>query len=382
MTFEKGVPKEAHLSLAEGLVAKARLVASLVSARRNGDGEAADDFPSEDIALLHRHDLLSAPLPARFGGVGLGSDARTTNVLCRILTIIGRGSLPLGRLYEGHVNAIALVTRYGSSMHQKLLADEAAAGRISAVWMAGEALRLVEDRDDRWSIKGQKILCSGAGHVQRPLVAAELPERGSVMLLPKIECGTRADAHAWTPTGMGATVTGDVDFSGVRVGHDEILGQPGDYLRSPYFQGGAWRVIAVQFGGVESIMQHYTEQLAAHPHREHPLQLARYGEALIAAETARHWVFEACRIAESPYDDADEVDAYVNLARNAFEGAALAVIAAAQKAIGLKAFLRPNPLERDIRDLSTYLRQPALDPSLLSAAQFHLERASTRAKDV
>ena len=47
-------------------------------------------------------------------------------------------------------------------------------------------------------------------------------------------------------------------------------------------------------------------------------------------------------------------------------------VALAQKAIGLKAFLRPNPLERVIRDLTTYLRQPALDASLLSAAAFHL----------
>ena len=71
-------------------------------------------------------------------------------------------------------------------------------------------------------------------------------------------------------------------------------------------------------------------------------------------------------------DDADAIDAYVDLARNAFEGAALRVVALAQKAIGLKSFLRPNPLERLIRDLTTYLRQPNLDVSLMSAAALRL----------
>ena len=48
------------------------------------------------------------------------------------------------------------------------------------------------------------------------------------------------------------------------------------------------------------------------------------------------------------------------------------MIALRKKAIGLRAFLRPNPIERIIRDLSTYMRQPALDASLTSAARFFL----------
>ena len=158
----------------------------------------------------------------------------------------------------------------------------------------------------------------------------------------------------------------------VTVNEDEIVGKPGDYMTSPWFRGGAWRVIAVQLGGVEAILDHYRDQLAESRNASDPLQLARYGEALIAAETARLWVRQACRTAEDPGADPSFVDSYVDLARNAFEQAALRVVAAAQKAIGLRAFLRPNPVERVIRDLSTYLRQPALDASLTSAAAFRL----------
>ena len=336
--------------------------------------------PATEIALLSEHDLLSAPLPVRLGGIALGSDPATAALLGDVLRIIGRGSLALGRLYEGHVNALGLVARYGSPDHQATLAEEVSAGRISAVWMAGPALRLERQADGTSRLRGTKILCSGAGFVRRPLVAADLPDGTSTMLLPAVT-SDRADARSWTPQGMRATATGEVDFSDIVIGATDLVGAPGDYLRSPYFQGGAWRVLAVQLGGLQSIMAHYRDQVSKGPHRDQPLQLARYGRAMIAAETARHWVTEASRVAEGPFEDARAVDAYVNLARNAFEGAALTVMEAAQKAVGLNALLRPNPLERVVRDLATYLRQPALDPSLLSAAAFDLARPGPNADD-
>ena len=176
---------------------------------------------------------------------------------------------------------------------------------------------------------------------------------------------------------MRATATGTVDFDGIDVTEDEIVGAPGDYLRPPFFRGGAWRVLAVQLGGLEGVMEAYKEELANSPHRDHPLQLARFGDAAVACETARLWVSQAARKAEGAFDDADGVDAYVDLARNAFEDSALRVVRSAQKAVGLKAFVRPNLIDRLVRDLTTYLRQPALDMSLMSAASYHLRSMSS-----
>ena len=178
---------------------------------------------------------------------------------------------------------------------------------------------------------------------------------------------------------MRGSATGNVDFTDIVVAPDDILGQPGDYLRSPYFRGGAWRVLAVQLGGVEAVLDLYKTQLRCSPHRDNPVQLARFGSAAMAAETARLWVARAGALAEGEVEEgevekAEAIDAYVDLARNAFEAAALDVVACAEKAIGLKAFTRPNPLERVVRDLQTYLRQPALDASLLSAASFQLRQ--------
>ena len=352
----------------QSLLERAAAVA-VRAARRAAEHDGDGAFPDEDIAELHRQGLLMAPFPVALGGDGLGIGA--PDRLRRVLTTIGRGSLILGRLFEGHVNAVALTSRYGSNANLDLLRREAQAGRPSGVWMAGAPLRLERDGSGRLVLRGRKMLCSGAGHFRRPLVAAE-HDGGSVMAIPFVDPPHRAEATSWTAQGMRATATGSVDFDGIAVGDDELVGVKGDYLRSPYFRGGAWRVIAVQLGGLEAVLDTFGALLRDGPNRDQPLQLARYGEAEIACETARLWVERAAIAAEGPVEDAEAIDAYVDLARNAFEAAALKVVASAQKTIGLKSFLRPNPLERLIRDLTTYLRQPNLDMSLLSAAAYRL----------
>lgn len=83
-------------------------------------------FPSTDIAALGERGLLVAPLPVNFGGAGL-----TGSALCAVLRTIGWGSLPLGRLFEGHVNALALVLGYGNLEQVQMIANEAEAKRRS-----------------------------------------------------------------------------------------------------------------------------------------------------------------------------------------------------------------------------------------------------------
>ena len=351
--------------------AAARRVGAAAAARAD-EHDTDGAFPSEDIVNLHAAGLLLAPFPTAMGGVGLGTDAGDPTALLDVLVAVGGGNLTLGRLYEGHVNAVKLVARYGNAANLALLHGEAVAGHPSGVWMAedGTPLRL-EVGPNGANLQGRKILASGSGHFRRPLVAART-DGGSQMVIPFLADPGRVDARGWLTLGMRATATGTVDFTGVTVGPDEVVGAPNDYMSAPLFRGGAWRVIATQLGGVEAIMDAFKAQLAGGRGADDPLQLARFGEAIIAAETARLWVTKACRTAEDPAADPDTVDATVDLARNAFEAAALRVIALAQKVIGLRAFVRPNPIERIIRDLSTYMRQPALDASLTSAAHFLL----------
>jgi alkylation response protein AidB-like acyl-CoA dehydrogenase len=340
-------------------------------------------FPAGALALLQDIGLLAAPLRRMLGGFGWGIEPKGAAPLAIALRLIGRASLPLGRLYEGHVNALRLVQRYGTPAQARAAASDAAAGLLFAVWnteAAGEPPLTI--RPDG-ALVGRKILCSGAGHVARGLVTARdaaTPEAPPRMLLIPLAPGDRADLSGWTAQGMRASATGAMDFTGIAVDPGMPIGQPGDYGRQPDFSAGAWRFAAVHCGGLEAVLGTLRDHLRRTGRGGDPHQAARLGQAAIAAGTARLWVEAAATRAEAP-DAREEAVAFVNLARLAVERAALDVLELAQRSVGLAAFLHPNPLERLCRDLATYLRQPAPDRALTDAAA-HLLAAKAEPGDL
>ena len=327
-------------------------------------------YPAEDVAALHECGLAAAVLPVRSGGVGLSGLG-----LSEALQSIGSGSLPLGRLFEGHVNALELVLRYGGSDQLDLIAAEVRQGKLFGVWNTDNSNNLLlVQRRGRYRLVGRKILASGAAHIERPLVTATDEEGRRLIVLPKLRASDRADLSSWTPQGMRASATGAVDFTGVEIDPVEIVGRPGDYERQPWFSGGAWRFAAVQLGGMERLFDLLRRHLQETNRGQDAHQAARLGKSAMAIETARLWVAHAASITQASLDSRapEQLVAYVNLARLAVETAALDLMQLVQRSVGLKAFLRPNPIERISRDLATYLRQPGPDRALTDAAAWIL----------
>jgi alkylation response protein AidB-like acyl-CoA dehydrogenase len=337
---------------------------------RAGEYDEDGAYPAADVAALHESDLLTAVLPVKFGGVGL-----TGLSLSEVLRSIGSGSLPLGRLFEGHVNALELVLRCGNDPRVKLVAEEARAGKLFGVWNTDDAngLRLIHRHGRSW-LEGRKILASGAGHIERPLVTATDENGRRMMVLPKVAAPDRADVSRWTAQGMRASSTGAVDFTGVEIEPMEIVGREGDYERQPWFSAGAWRFAAVHLGGMERLFDLLRRHLVETNRGQDPHQAARLGRAAMTVETARLWVAQAASTTEGSLGSKapEQLVAYVNLARLAVEAAALDLIQLAQRSVGLQAFMRPNPIERISRDLATYLRQPGPDRALTDAAAWVL----------
>jgi alkylation response protein AidB-like acyl-CoA dehydrogenase len=337
---------------------------------RAGEYDEDGAFPAEDVAALHESGLLVAVLPVKFGGAGL-----TGLSLSEVLRSIGSGSLPLGRLFEGHVNALELVVRYGNDPRVKLVAEEAQAGKLFGVWNTDDAsgLRLIHRHGRSW-LEGRKILASGAGHIERPLVTATDENGRRMIVLPKVAAPDRADVSRWTAQGMRASSSGAVDFTGVEIEPMEIVGCEGDYERQPWFSAGAWRFAAVHLGGMERLFDLLRRHLVETNRGQDPHQSARLGRAAMAVETARLWVAQAASTTDSSLGAKapEQLVAYVNLARLAVEAAALDLMQLAQRSVGLQAFMRPNPIERISRDLATYLRQPGPDRALTDAAAWVL----------
>lgn len=367
-TAEAAVRISPSLSVEEFLSAVARRAEAL-----DADGGL---LSADDVELLARVGFLTTPLPAAVGGRGWGTSADGATGALHALRRLGAASLSLGRIYEGHINAVRLILRNGTPAQHRVAATAAREGCLFGVWNTEAPDRPL--RLENGVLRGGKVLCSGAGLVERAVVTAKLAtDEHPQMVVVSLGRGTsRADTAAWTPLGMRASATGNMDFDGISVRSDMLLGAPGAYFHQPDFTAGAWRFAAVHLGGMEAIAEALRAHLKHTGRGENPHQASRLGAVLTSLETARLWVSGACAMAEAEYPDPHRTAAYVSLARGAVERAALDIIEAATRSVGLQALIRPHVLERVIRDLSTYLRQPGPDHALTSAAAIALDLPS------
>jgi alkylation response protein AidB-like acyl-CoA dehydrogenase len=307
-------------------------------------------------------------LPLAFGGAGVGGAA-----LCDILRQIGSGSLPLGRLFEGHVNAVGLVLRYGSADQISLIARETHEGKMSGVWNTDDNrnLRLISScRGQR--LEGRKILASGAGHIERPIITATDEQNRRFLVMPRLHRGERADLSSWTAHGMRASATGAVDFSGIEVDPVDILGGDGDYERQPAFSGGAWRFAAVHLGGMERLFDLLRKHMRGTGRGADPHQAARLGQdrdsEALGGKRRRHHRDAGGSANARPgrrLCQSRPSCCRTGMPRSHGVGPSVDKLASVYEA---------NPVERISRDLGTYLRQPGPDRALTNAAAWLLER--------
>jgi len=350
----------------------AERVAGLVSMMRRNAAQRDETatFPAEEIAALREAGALAMPLPIEHRAAPINICDRLADELASVLVHIGLGSLPVGRLFEAHVNARHLIARYGSPQ-QKAAANKAVRdGHLFALWVTdppSNGLRMIKAQDGI-RLTGGKMFCSGAGHATRALVTAVNEQGESQMLVIALGAAGRVTPLAAPLQGMRGAVTGAVDFTDCITSNDACLGKPGDYLREPDFSAGAWRGSAVALGGLCALLDQMKAQLKAADRLGNPHHLQRLGSAMIASETSRLWLRQVARTAEHPHTDPAHKVAYVGLARIAIETACLDAMRLVQRSLGLSAFRHGNPVELICRDLGTYLRQPAPDEVLTESA--------------
>ena len=322
-------------------------------------------FPGDDIERLRNCGALTAPLPCNLGGLGLGTESDGALALADVLRLIGCGSQSVGRLYEAHVNVVRLLARYGSAAQLHGVAALALSGQMFGLWVT-DAPDAPAHLVDTGVLHGAKAPCSGAGYLTHALITARMSDGGTRMAMVGPVPAANADRSGWGVQGMRAACNGRVVLEGIPV--SMLIGADGDYLRQPDFSAGAWRGSAVALGGLETLVAKMRAALVARERAADPHQRARIGESLIALETARMWVWRAALLGESEGGDAADIANTVNLARIAVENAGLDILRLAQRSLGLAAFRAGTLIELLLRDLATYLRQPAPDITLDEAA--------------
>ena len=333
--------------------------------------DEAAAYPAEDMAALAEAGLAMAPLPAALGGEGAGTEPGAARAILDLLRALGRANLALGRLFEAHVNAVRLILRFGTPAQAEALATWCRDGCFLGLWVTDPPGRPLVLRGP--TLTGAKGPSSGAGHTRRALVTVSDGPATRLAVLDLTGAEPVADLSPRLH-GMRSAANGIVGLDGLTLPADRLIGADGDYLREPDFSTGAWRTMAVTLGGLEALVEHTRTTLVGRGHHTAPMQQARFGEMMIALETARHFTWAAAQAAEHGTLPAADQVATVNLARIAAEAATLDAMRHGQRGLGLGALVRPNPVERLLRDLATYLRQPAPDAVLTEAGAHYLGR--------
>ncbi|WP_425230838.1 acyl-CoA dehydrogenase [Sphingomonas sp.] len=283
-------------------------------------------------------------------------DADTLLRLLRLLYQTGREDLPLGRLFEGHVDALQIVCRFGTADQRRRLTDVVAGGGALGVWnasLAGEPLRLMDSR-----LRGGKSFASGAGILSHALVTADCDGDSQLVLLDLERTPPSIDRSFWQVVGMQRSETHVVRWDDASIEDGDLIGEPGVYAREPWFSGGALRFAAVQAGGIAALVDGTRDHLvstrrAADPHQAGRLA-ALYGLAEAAAGAVR-------TAATGWFVDKDARLPLVAAARAAVYDAGGRALSLAQEAVGVQALFVGHPLAATITDLAVYLRQPGPD---------------------
>lgn len=304
--------------------------------------EKLREAASDEDAGASLSDSMSAILTA-----GILEESRPV-VLVRSLVALSEANLPLARLAEGHVNARLLLNLHA--------ADIALPGAVIGVWGA--------DGDTPVRIKGHQLTgskkyASGLGTVTHALVTA-LDDKAVRLALVDVTDPKRHRPETWNMLGMRATVSGDIDLTGIE---PLWIGAPGTYHVEPTFVGGVWRIAALQLGGTLGLIGAAREYLNALDRLETDAQIARLAPLLGRALAAFGLVERSAQVAQGSEGAADPERAVALSiqARLLTEELAQDAVAAVERSVGLPHFAQGSETGRIARDLATYCRQAARD---------------------
>ena len=336
-------------------------------------------FPRLEMHALADAGLMTCILP----GEPLDLEVPRTGELLNLLRLVGAGSLSVGRIYEGHINALQLIGRYAEEEQRQRWFDDARRGHLFGVWntQAADGVTVAEEPGGRYRLAGSKTFCSGSVQVTRPIVTGQLYDadgnsRGWQMtVVPLDRHDPMIDRSFWTTSGMRNSVSYKIDFTGIHLAATDLLGQPEDYNRQPYLSGGAVRFAAVQLGGAESILHHTRTYLQRLGRTDDAHQQHRVGQMVIAVEGGKLWLARAGAVQDSDAGD-EAVVTNANQVRTAVADACQKCLELSDRCVGARGMLPPEPLARLHEDLRVYLRQPAPDAALDAVGKHFLHGLS------
>jgi hypothetical protein len=345
------------------------LAAALLAIAAGAEERDADPrFPTEALDLLECAGALALTVPGADGAVA--SFAREWALVRAVAAADGS----VARILDGHLNAVErLRVAAPEPLRSGELAAVAAGERRLGVWGAdplpgeGPPARLVDGPGGE-ALVGAKVFCSGAGGLDRALVAARGAEGAPRLVYVDLAERVEVDPSWFRGAGMRASESHRVRFHGARV--LARLGGPGELVREPEFGRDAIRTAASWAGLADAAVDAALDELAR---SGPPGDLAAHaaGVMLAARATIDRWFEGAAARA-----DADPAASLAELSiglRVAVADASRTILDEAARACGSRPFAAGGRLDRVRRDLELFLLQHRLDPLLARVGRRALE---------
>ncbi len=288
--------------------------------------DAHPTFPHDAFAQLRRAGALSLP--------------RTRAEEWALVRAVAKADGSVGRLFEGHLNAVERLALDGIDPEDHRL----------GVWGANPAPGEGEPaRIENGALTGVKVFCSGAGGLDRALVTAE-----GKLVYVDLTRGVEVDRTWYRAGGMRASESHRVVFD-----RAPILATLQDLVREPYFSGDAIRTAAAWAGIADAA----ADAALAHIDSSDDLKAHAAGRILTARATIDRWFEHAAT-------QTDLRDASIQL-RVATADAGATILAEAARAAGSRPFATGSPLDRARRDFELFVLQHRLDPLLVRLGREH-----------
>lgn len=315
----------------------------------------------DGIAGAGPEDRAATELLSRFAA---GLEECGTRELARRLRDAAAIDLSLGRLLEGHANALRLIMIHGDDADRAALRSDLDAGKTFGVWGADSTPPVSANRG---RLSGEKRFASGLGIVDRAIVTSGSGAEQQLYLVDASD-PARHDPGSWDMSGMQASRSGRFDCSDLAA---RPIGAPGCYTDEPHFVGGTWRIAAVAVGGIIGLLDRAAAQLRARDHLQAEAQLLRLSPIALRVPTAWAGVLRAGSFADgAPGAAAPETAAVMSVStRLLTEELGQDCIAAVERSVGLSMFASDDDTGRHARDLACYLRQAARDAFLIQVGR-------------
>lgn len=266
----------------------------------------------------------------------------------QILSQVSASNLSLGKLFESHLDALAILHELNIPVMKK---------GLWAVWAAEGGPRPL--KLEAGNLTGIKPWCSASVWVQHGLLTYRDEQQHSQLLILDLQQeGIQHYQDAWQAVGMQHTLTARLELDRVEV---EKVAAPDAYLDRPGFWHGAAGVAACWYGATVRLAEYLRQTFLLKPHAYKAMYLGEISRELLSTKALFYQVAEL--IDQQPQYSHE---LKIRSLRAQVETTALNVLTHVGKALGAAPYCEHPHFARLAADLPVFIRQ--------SHAAFDLER--------